>query len=170
MPDTPPPGSSPTCDTAGILSPIINIVASWQCCEALKILSGHVEAISRTWNVFDLWDATVRQINMGKIATAECPTCSGREFPWLSGERGSHSAVLCGRNAVQLSFPDRQSVSLDQMEAKLRPFGSVTKNRYLVRANIDKYQLTVFPDGRAVIGGTEDIAEAKSLYARYIGN
>ncbi|QDU26131.1 Molybdopterin-synthase adenylyltransferase [Anatilimnocola aggregata] len=170
MPDTPPPGSSPTCDTAGILSPIINIVASWQCCEAMKILSGHPEAISRTWTIFDLWDATIRQINLGKMDRAQCPTCSGQEYPWLNGERGSHTAVLCGRNAVQLSFPDRQNVSLEQMEAKLQPFGTVTRNRYLVRATIGSFQLTIFPDGRAVIGGTEEISEAKSLYARYIGN
>lgn len=170
MPDTPPPGSSPTCDTAGILSPIINIIASWQCCEALKILSGHPEAISRTWSIFDLWDATVRQIKLANVASDACLTCSGREFPWLSGERGSHTAVLCGRNSVQLSFADRQQVSLEQMEAKLKPLGSVTRNRYLVRATIDKFQITIFPDGRAVIGGTEDIAEAKSLYARYVGN
>jgi molybdopterin/thiamine biosynthesis adenylyltransferase len=170
MPDTPAPGSSPTCDTAGILSPIINIIASWQCCEAIKILSGHPEAISRTWTIFDLWDATIRQIKLANVATAACPTCSGTEFPWLSGDRGSHTAVLCGRNSVQLSFPDRQSISLERMEEKLRPLGSVTRNHYLVRATIDKYQITIFPDGRAVIGGTEDIAEAKSIYARYVGN
>jgi adenylyltransferase/sulfurtransferase len=170
MPDTPPPGSSPTCDTAGILSPIINIIASWQCCEALKILSGHPEAISRTWSIFDLWDATVRQIKLQSGPSDTCPTCTGQEFPWLSGDRGSHTAVLCGRNAVQLSFPDRQSVSLEQMEQKLQPLGVVTRNRYLVRATIGAHQLTIFPDGRAVIGGTEDISEAKSLYARFIGN
>lgn len=170
MPDTPPPGSSPTCDTAGILSPIINIIASWQCCEALKILSGHAEAISRKWTIFDLWDATIRQIKLGSLASDKCPTCSGREFPWLNGERGSQTAVLCGRNSVQLSFPDRHSIALEEMEAKLQPLGVVTRNRYLVRAQIDPYQITIFPDGRAVIGGTEDIAEAKSVYARYVGN
>lgn len=171
MPEPPPPGSSPTCDSAGILGTIIGVVASMQANEALKILSGHSEAISRTWNVLDLWDNQMRQIKLDSFRDrSACPTCSGREFPWLEGKRGSHSAVLCGRNSVQLSFPGREPIALDQLAEKLTAVGSVAKNRYLVRAAIDKYQVTVFPDGRAVIGGTEDVAEAKTVYAKYVGN
>lgn len=171
MPEPPPPGSTPTCDSAGILGTIIGVVASMQANEALKILSGHVEAISRTWNVLDLWDNQLRQIKLDSFGDrSACPTCSGREYPWLDGKRGSHTAVLCGRNSVQLSFPGREPISLDQLAEKLAAVGTVTKNRYLVRAAIDKYQVTVFPDGRAVIGGTEDVAEAKTVYAKYVGN
>ena len=170
MPEPPPPGSTPTCDSAGILGTIIGVVASMQANEAIKILSGHREAISRTWNVFDLWDNTARQIKLDSFDQKDCSTCSGREFPWLSGQRGSQTAILCGRNSVQLSFPGRAGISLDDLAAKLAAVGSVTRNRYLVRASIEPYQLTVFPDGRAVIGGTEDVAEAKSVYAKYVGN
>lgn len=171
MPEPPPPGSTPTCDSAGILGTIIGVVASMQANEALKILSGHSDAISRTWNVLDLWDNQMRQIKLDSFGDrSACPTCSGREYPWLEGKRGSHTAVLCGRNSVQLSFPGREPVSLDQLAEKLSAVGSVTKNRYLVRAAIDRYQVTVFPDGRAVIGGTEDVAEAKTVYAKYVGN
>jgi adenylyltransferase/sulfurtransferase len=171
MPEPPPPGSTPTCDSAGILGTIIGVVASMQANEALKILSGHREAISRTWNVFDLWDNTARQIKLDSFeAQKDCPACSGREFPWLSGQRGSQTAILCGRNSVQLSFPGRAAISLDDLADKLAAVGSVTRNRYLVRAAIDPYQLTIFPDGRAVIGGTEDVAEARSVYAKYVGN
>jgi molybdopterin-synthase adenylyltransferase len=171
MPEPPPPGSTPTCDSAGILGTIIGVVASMQANEALKILSGHTEAISRTWNVLDLWDNQMRQIKLDSFGDrSACPTCSGREYPWLDGKRGSHTAVLCGRNSVQLSFPGREPISLDQLADKLAAVGTVTKNRYLVRAAIEKYQVTVFPDGRAVIGGTEDVAEAKSVYAKYVGN
>jgi molybdopterin-synthase adenylyltransferase len=171
MPEPPPPGSTPTCDSAGILGTIIGVVASMQANEALKILSGHVEAISRTWNVIDLWDNQMRQIKLDSFGDrSACPTCSGREYPWLAGQRGSHTAVLCGRNSVQLSFPGREPISLDQLAEKLSAVGSVTKNRYLVRAAIEKYQVTVFPDGRAVIGGTEDVAEARTVYAKYVGN
>lgn len=171
MPEPPPPGSTPTCDSAGILGTIIGVVASMQANEALKILSGHREAISRTWNVFDLWDNTARQIKLDSFdGKKDCPACSGREFPWLSGQRGSQTAILCGRNSVQLSFPGRAAISLDDLAAKLAAVGTVTRNRYLVRATIDPYQLTVFPDGRAVIGGTEDVAEARSVYAKYVGN
>ena len=175
MPEPPPPGTSPTCDSAGILATIISVIASLEANEALKILSGHVEAISRTWTVLDLWDNTLRQIKLdsvspGSARAADCPCCGRREFPWLSGERGSHTAILCGRNSVQLSFPGREAVSLDGLADKLSAVGQVTRNKYLVRAAIGDYQLTIFPDGRAVIGGTEDIAEAKSVYAKFVGN
>jgi molybdopterin/thiamine biosynthesis adenylyltransferase len=169
MPDPPPPGSTPTCDSAGILATIINVVASLEANEALKILSGHVEAVSRTWTVIDLWDNTLRQIKLDSAKSPDCPCCGKREFPWLAGQRGSHTAVLCGRNAVQLSFPDRAEIELDQLADKLAAVGQVTRNKYLVRATIGKHQLTVFPDGRAVVGGTEDIAEARSIYSKYVG-
>lgn len=169
MPDPPPPGSTPTCDSAGILATIIGVVASLEANEALKILSGHPEAISRTWTVLDLWDNTLRQIKLDSAKVADCACCVRREFPWLAGQRGSHTAVLCGRNAVQLSFPGRGALPLDQLAEKLALVGQVTRNKYLVRATIGKHLLTVFPDGRAVIGGTEDIAEARSVYAKYVG-
>jgi molybdopterin/thiamine biosynthesis adenylyltransferase len=170
MPDPPPPGSTPTCDSAGILATIIGVVASIEANEALKILSGHADAASRTWTVIDLWDNTVRQIKLDGAKADDCPCCGRRDFPWLAGERGSHTAVLCGRNAVQLSFPGREPVSLDALADKLATVGQVTRNKYLVRAAIGSYQLTVFPDGRAVVGGTEDIAEARGVYAKYVGN
>lgn len=168
--EPPPPGSSPTCDSAGILGTIIGVIASFEANEAIKILSGHAEAVSRTWTIFDLWDSSVRQIKLENARAADCRCCAGREFPWLGGERGSHTAVLCGRNAVQLSFPGRAAVNLDDVEAKLAAVGQVSRNKYLVRGQIGAYNVTVFSDGRAVIGGTEEIAEARSVYAKYVGN
>jgi adenylyltransferase/sulfurtransferase len=170
MPEAPPPGSTPTCDAAGILGTIINVIASIEANEAIKILSGHREAISRTLTVFELWDNRIRQVKLDTLReSSECPACNRREFPWLEGARGSHTAILCGRNAVQLSFADRQELSLESLAAKLEGLGPVRHNRYLLRFEIAPYQLTVFPDGRAIIGGTEDIAEAKTVYAKYIG-
>src|SRR4051812_2157206 len=151
MPEPPPPGTSPTCDSAGILGTIIGVIASFEANEALKILSGHADAISRTWNIFDLWDNTIRQIKLEPGPAADCPCCGRREFPWASGQRGSHTAVLCGRNAVQLSFPGRDKVSFDELEKKLAAVGAVRRNKYLVRAEIGSHTITVFPDGRAVI-------------------
>jgi len=170
MPEPPPPGTTPTCDSAGILGTVIGVVASMESNEALKILSGNSESISRTWTILDLWDNTVRQIKLASARTSDCPCCGRREFNWLAGERGSHTAVLCGRNAVQLSFPGRPAVALEQLETKLAAVGQVSRNKYLVRASVGPYNITVFPDGRAVIGGTEDIAEARSVYAKYVGN
>ncbi len=172
MQEAPPPGTTETCDTAGILGPIINVIASIEACEALKILSGHRDATSRVLQVFDLWDNSTRQVRLDALRAArdKCPTCSGTEFPWLDGRRGSQTAVLCGRNAVQLSFPDQPATSLERLAERLSSLGQVTRNRYLLRCHVDKYLFTVFPDGRAIVGGTSDVAEARSAYARYLGN
>ncbi len=167
----PPPGTTPTCDSAGILAPIINVIASLQANEAIKILSGHRDKISRQLQVFELWDNRIRQLNLDSLLEAvDCPTCKKREFPWLDGRRGSHTAVLCGRNAVQLSFPGRQTISLESLEKKLSGIGQVSRNRFLLRFQVDDYHITVFPDGRAIIGGTDEIAEARTVYAKYIGS
>ena len=175
MNEPPPPGTSPTCDTAGIIGPIINVIASIQACEAIKILSGHADAVSRSLTVIDLWDNQVRQLNLDKLRTAGgCPTCRGEEFPWLAGQRGSQSAVLCGRNSVQLSQSSsgesNSPISLDQLADKLAAVGTVTRNKYLLRCAVGNYMLTLFPDGRAIIGGTSDIAEARTVFAKYVGS
>jgi adenylyltransferase/sulfurtransferase len=171
MPEAPPPGSTPTCDAAGILGPIINVIASIEALEAIKILSGRAASINRTLTVIDLWENRLRQVQLASLKEAvDCPTCNGREFPWLDGQRGSHTAVLCGRNAVQLSFADREPLSLDRLAEQLQGVGKVSKNAYLLRLEVDDYRLTVFPDGRAIIGGTEEIAEARTVYAKYVGN
>jgi adenylyltransferase/sulfurtransferase len=171
MQDAPPPGTTPTCDSAGILGPIVNVIASIQACEAIKILTGHREAISRSLQVFELWDCRVRQIGLDSLRdTADCPACRRAEYPWLEGRRGSHTAILCGRNAVQLSYPDRQTISLDALATKLEGVGCVTHNRFLLRFEVDKYTITAFPDGRAIVAGTDDVVEAKTVHAKYIGS
>lgn len=172
IPDPPLPGTTETCDTAGILGPIINVIASIQACEVLKIASGRSAAASRSLQVFDLWENRVRQVKLEPLRDpgAACPACQEGDFPWLRGERGSHSTVLCGRNAVQLSFPGHEPFDLNSLARKLTPLGSVSVNRYLLRVAVDTYRLTIFADGRAIIGGTDDLAEAKSVYARYVGN
>lgn len=175
MSEPPPPGASPTCDTAGILGPAVNVVASIQACEAIKILAGKLDAVSRHLTLIDLWQNQVRHLKLDRLAAAGgCPTCRGEEFPWLSGERGSHAAVLCGRNSVQLnpsaSGDDRPAVSLDQLAESLSAVGKVTKNKYLLRAQIGEYMLTLFPDGRAIVGGTSEVGVARSVYAKYVGS
>ena len=170
MHECPPPGSTPTCDTAGILGPIVGVIASIEALEAMKILSGRRESVSRQLTVFELWHNRIRQVDVSSLRDqVECPTCKGGDFPWLSGKQGSHTAVLCGRNAVQLSFPD-SSVSLERLEQELQGVGSVTRNQFLLRLDVEQYEVTVFPDGRAIIGGTDNVAEAKTVYAKYVGN
>ena len=171
MPEPPPAGSAATCDTAGILGPIVNVIASVEACEAIKILSGNVEAVSRKLSVFELWENRFRQVGLSSLLESNtCPTCNGQEFPWLEGERGSHSAVLCGRNSVQLSFPERTAISLDSLAQKLEGLGAVVSNDFLLRFSVDDYVITVFPDGRAIVGGTDDVPTARTLYSKYIGS
>ena len=170
LPDAPAPGTTPSCDTAGILAPIVNIVASFQSMEAIKILSGHPEQVSRTWNVWDLWDDRFRQIRLDQIEPKDrCDTCQGRSFPWLHGERGNQSTVLCGRNSVQVSAPVGTRVNLAEFAERVAGVGKVEANPFLVRISVGEYTLTLFGDGRAIISGTSEESVAKSLYARYVG-
>jgi adenylyltransferase/sulfurtransferase len=171
IPEPPPPGSTPTCDTAGILGSAVNIVASLQSCEAIKLLAGKREAVNRGWTVIDIWDNQFRQVRLDQLGQqGGCPTCRCEEFPWLSGERMSQTAVLCGRNAVQLRTLTDGGVSLEALESKLKPLGGVMRNKFLLRATIDGYSLTVFPDGRAIVAGTDDVSVARSVYAKYVGS
>jgi len=171
MTEPPPPGTSPTCDTAGITAPIINVIASIQAMEGMKIIAGKRDAIRRTLLVFDLWDNAVREIKLdGLRESGDCPTCGHREYPWLEGDRGGRTAVLCGRNAVQISGAPGTKLSLDAMAQKLATVGTVSRNPFLVRATIGEFVITVFPDGRAIIGGTDDIPTARAAYAKFIGS
>jgi adenylyltransferase/sulfurtransferase len=170
MPEPPEPGTSPTCDTAGILAGAIGVVASLQSVEAIKILSGRLDAVSPYLTVVDLWHNTQRQLRVATLqGQADCPACNGREYPWLAGNRGSQSAVLCGRNAVQLRSSTSGRLSLDELAARLATAGPITRNPYLLRLSVEDYTLTVFPDGRAIVVGTEDPAVARGVYARYVG-
>lgn len=164
------PGTTPTCDSFGVLAPIINTIASLQSMEAIKILSGNQASISRKLTVMALWQNEIRQLDLSRLRErVDCPTCQRGEFVWLRGERGSQSAVLCGRNAVQLTFPERQAVNLEELVGRLEPLGRVERNKFLLRFYVDEFTLTVFPDGRAIVGGTEEIAVARKVYAQYLG-
>ncbi len=167
----PAPGTTATCDSAGILAPIINVIASIQSLEAIKIMTGHLDQVSRQLQSFDLWNNRIHQMNVTDLRErVDCSTCKSKSFEWLTGGKGSHSAILCGRNAVQVSFPDRHRIQLDQLSDRLRPLGKVESNPFLVRFHVDEFILTAFADGRAIIHGTEDIATAKRLYTQYIGS
>jgi len=170
MPECPAPGSTPICDTAGILGPIVGVIASIEAAEAMKILSGNLEAVSHSLTVVDLWQNQIRQMDVrGLRDQTDCPTCKHGEHPWLSGRSGSRTAVLCGRNAVQLSHPEA-SISLDELAQKLAGMGQITRNQFLLRLKVEGFELTIFSDARAIISGTDDITTARTIYAKYVGN
>jgi adenylyltransferase/sulfurtransferase len=170
MPEPPPAETQPTCETAGVIGPIVNVIASLQSAEALKILSGNLEAVNRRLTIVDLWSNQIRSIGIARVRGEHgCRTCGKRDFPWLDGRRGSAAVSLCGRNAVQLAPATPGRVSLVELAAKLQAIGNVSVNEFLLRLEVDKYRLTVFADGRTIIGGASDPAEARVVHARYIG-
>jgi adenylyltransferase/sulfurtransferase len=168
----PEPGTTETCETAGILGPTVNVIASWQAILAMKILTGRLEDVPRVLTVIDLWDHTFRTLDVsGLHASGNCPACHGGERLWLSGQSGSHSTVLCGRNSVQVVPSSPTSLSLDDLALRWQGHGTITRNPYLARLTLTggEFELTVFRDGRAIVRGTQEIAAARALYARYVG-
>ncbi|MEP6708059.1 MAG: ThiF family adenylyltransferase [Pyrinomonadaceae bacterium] len=167
--EAPPAASAPTCDTAGVIMPIISVVAAVQVSEALKLLTDHTDDLHGSLMQFDVWRNEWRRITLG-TPSPDCPTCAQGRFETLEAEAGEFAAVLCGRNAVQISPTRATQVDLAALNERLRSSGEVKVNDYLLRFNADGYELTVFRDARSIIRGTDDVATARTLYAKYIGN
>jgi adenylyltransferase/sulfurtransferase len=163
----PPEGAQPTCETAGVLGPVTAAVASLQAADALKILSGHGADVSGAIVTMDLWAGRIRQV-AAPARDLACPCCAKREFVYLDGKRRA-PVSLCGRNAVQIHDRTRP-VDLADLARQLEGLARVRFNEFALRAAIDAYELTVFPDGRAIVKGTTDAGIARSLYARYVGS
>ncbi|HEY2252783.1 MAG TPA: ThiF family adenylyltransferase [Planctomycetaceae bacterium] len=170
--DVPGPGMTETCDTAGVIGPAVNVVAAMQVVAALKILAGQRDSIDETLSIVDVWDGTLRKMSVANLRErSNCPACVQGKREWLSGEKGSQTTILCGRNAVQISPAEKRPLALTELAARLRTAGEVSQNAFLLRLTLPggEFQLTIFPDGRAIIKGTDDITVARSLYARYVG-
>jgi adenylyltransferase/sulfurtransferase len=167
----PSPGSADTCETAGVLGPVVNIIASMQATEAIKILSGKPETINKELVQIDVWENTYRRVKIAPLlGKVDCPCCKHRKFEWIDGEFGSQTTSLCGRNAVQISNRTPNKLKFEDMAAQLKTLGDVSFNKFMLKFNAEDCEFTVFPDGRAIIKGTSDIDRAKTLYARYIGH
>lgn len=168
----PNPGEAGTCETAGVLSPTIGIVASFQAAEALKILTGQLDKTNRELLCVDIWDNTTRRTKIARLlGKVDCPCCQRRQFEWLEGAMGSQTTSLCGRNAVQVATNSRAKLNFDDMAKQLGLMGGkVNFNRFMLKFEVEEYEFTVFPDGRAIIKGTNDTEKARVLYAKYIGH
>lgn len=167
----PAPGEAGTCETAGVLGPIVNIIASFQATEAMKILTGRLKNVNRELIYIDVWENTYRRIKVAPLrGKVDCPCCQRKRFEWLDGEHGSHTTSLCGRNAVQVAHRVAAKLNFEDMARHLQTLGEVSYNRFLLRFTAEGHEFTVFPDGRAIIKGTSDIDRARTLYARYVGH
>ncbi|HKQ53642.1 MAG TPA: ThiF family adenylyltransferase [Pyrinomonadaceae bacterium] len=167
--EAPPAASAPTCDTAGVIMPIISIVAAVQVSEALKLLTGQTEKLHRSLMQFDVWQNEWRRIGLGAEPNADCPTCGLGRYETLEAGAGEVAVSLCGRDAVQVRPATATEVNLPALAERLRAAGEVQLNPYLLRLRAGDYELTVFKDARAIIRGTDDVHTARSLYARYVG-
>jgi molybdopterin-synthase adenylyltransferase len=161
----PPSGAQPTCETAGVLNTIPAMIAAWQVSLAYRLLAG-VEVEAKI-TMADVWTGVVRQVRMPE-RDPDCPACGRRSCRHLQGaDRPPIS--LCGRNAVQI-HDRKRPIDLAVLAQRLQPLGTVRANDFALRFQAPPYEMTIFPDGRAIIKGTTDPGVARSLYARYIGN
>ncbi|MBK5292771.1 MAG: ThiF family adenylyltransferase [Acidobacteriia bacterium] len=163
----PPSGVQPTCETAGVLNTITAAIGALQSSMALQILSGHPDLVPRRITTVDVWTGHIRQLEQPP-RQPDCTVCGMRRFPLLDGSCRAAPISLCGRNAVQIHL-NTNTIDLAQLAERLAPLGKVRANEFALRFQVDAYELTVFPDGRAIIKGTTDTGLARSLYARYIG-
>src|SRR3954447_16413822 len=171
FPAAPDPGEAGTCETAGVLGPIVSIIASFQAAEAFKLLAGRRDAVNRDLVYVDVWENVNRRIKIaGLKGKVDCPCCGRGKFEWLDGEHGAQTTSLCGRNAVQVSHRIAGKLDFATMARELGVMGKVSFNKFLLKFDVDDYQFTVFPDGRAIIKGTADADKAKTLYAKYVGH
>ncbi|HKO97476.1 MAG TPA: ThiF family adenylyltransferase [Pyrinomonadaceae bacterium] len=167
--EAPPAASSPTCDTAGVVMPIISVVAAVQVTEALKLLTGQPEQLHHSLMQFDVWRNEWRKINPGP-PSPDCATCGRQEFSMLEADAAEFAAVLCGRNAVQISPSQSTKLDFKALAERLKLAGEVKFNEYLLRFRTGEFEVTVFQDARSIIRGTNEIKTARSLYAKFIGN
>jgi molybdopterin/thiamine biosynthesis adenylyltransferase len=171
FPIQPAGGTVDTCETTGVISPIIDIVGSLQAAEAMKLLSGNEAKLHARLLQIDLWDTRFTPIDVSGSRNPDCPVCAGRQFPHLNAEPdGGTAASLCGRQTVQITPPSPQNLPLQELSSRLSALGPLERNPYLLRVALeDEITMVLFPDGRALFQGTEDPELARRLYGRIMG-
>ena len=166
--EMPEAGSSPTCDTAGVIMPIIATVSATQVAEALKLLVGDTDSLHNSLLQFDIWANDRQRIKLGQ-PDDDCKCCGQGIYEFLNADTSEFAAALCGRNAVQIAPAKIADIDLEALANKLQFVSTVNVNEYLLRFASGENEVTVFRDGRAIVKGTDDITVARSLYSRFIG-
>jgi molybdopterin-synthase adenylyltransferase len=167
--ERPAPGSGPTCDTAGVVAPIVHVIAGIQVGEALKLLAGRVDSLLPGLVTVDLWTGQFDVLDLRGRAPW-CPACTAGQFDYAVAGPAGGSAVLCGRDAVQVRPGPNAHVDLGALAQRLGASAEVRAvNEHLVRFVVPEAELVVFRDGRAIVKNVRDTAQARSLYAKYVG-
>jgi len=162
----PPAGVQPTCDVNGVIAPVTASVAALQVAMVMRLLVGW-DDFGCFIHTMDVWQGTNKRVSAGE-PDAACRVCTAHEFRYLDGRKRS-PVSLCGRNAVQLHDTARP-LDLNALATRLRPLGVVRVNEFALRLSVPKYDVTFFPDGRAIVKGTTDIGVARSVYAQLVGS
>ncbi len=170
FPEPPPPGSTPTCDTAGVLGPTIAAVTAHQAAIALSLLIGRIDGFDRSMHSIDPWTGEDRQMRTG-VPREDCSCCHDRIFEWLDGSRGTGTESLCGRDTVQLLPAGHDLLDMEDLAARLSPHGTILHDEHALRVDLanEDVRITIFPDGRALVGVSDPI-QARTLYDRFIGS
>lgn len=165
------PMEGQTCDTVGIISPAVQMVASYQTGEVLKLLTGAEDQVRKELLSFDIWRNQFSQIKVNALKNSACPSCGDHPiYPFLSQDNGVKTSVLCGRDTVQIRPAASKEMNFKELAKTLgRAVNEITANPYLLSFQIEHHRIVVFRDGRALIHGTKDTAEAKRIYQRYLG-
>jgi molybdopterin/thiamine biosynthesis adenylyltransferase len=166
--EMPGPGG-PTCDTVGVVAPVVHVVSGLQAAEALKLLAGRAEDLLPGVVSVDLWKGRFEVMDLAGRAPW-CPACTEGRYDYLAAGTGTGSAVLCGRDAVQVRPPRGTRVDLPALAGRLSASGDVAANDHLVRFRVPGTEMVVFGDGRAIVKGVKNAAQARSIYARYVGS
>ena len=163
-------GSFPTCDTAGVIGSIAGVIGSIQVTEAIKILTKNYESINKTLLEIDVWDTRYKQIDVSSLRNLNnCPTCKSHKYRYLEAENGVMTTLICGKNAVQVMYRNISNIDLEKLAKRLASISDVSSNEFMLKFHVKDHEFTVFPDGRAIITGTNDLSTAKSLYSKYLG-
>ncbi len=170
VPEPPAAGSTPTCDSAGVLGSAVNVVASLQATEAIKILSHNLSDVSQHLTVVDLWNGRYRTLDIKP--DPNCQACGERNFVWLYGRRASETVILCDKGAVQISPPEGAGrLDLESVQAELSRQGvsDIKGNQFLLQFVYEGHEITLFADGRAIVGDTKEESQARAILARCLG-
>ena len=166
LPDPPPPGTLPTCDTTGVLAATTRTVSSLQFSAALQMIVGDMSGVGKLTRL-DVWTRHFATVTIPR--DEHCPACAGRRFDFLSAERTAWTTTLCGRNAVQVTPQTGALIDLPALKTRLESLGTVTDNDFLLTLHIEDLEVVLFPDGRAVVQGTIDETRARTVLARVLG-
>lgn len=166
----PPPGSQPTCESAGVFAPVSAIIASYQASEALKLLIGADDRVMSSMLEFDLWEGTRRRMELDQLKDPDCPCCAKRNFEFLDRD-DEETLSICGRSAIQINPHTKSPIAMPELAKSLNEQGVFKTTGFMIKGRFTENDigLTVFRDGRAIFDGIDDPSIARALYARYIG-